>query len=529
MVRLQVAGVLLNELRHDLSRFICRAPTGQVQWPREEDALTTSITVPLWLALAIGLLAALALLDRLLMPSARWFIRSRADKVLDEVGRRLKIHIRPFQQVSRRALIDRLIFDEKVQQATLAFAAAHGMPRELALAQVKRYAREIVPAFNAYVYFRVGYWIGKKLSQSLYRVRIGYSDDAGLNAIPDNATVVFVMNHRSNMDYIIASYLAAERAALSYAVGEWAQVWGLQQLIRAMGAYFVRRNSKDELYRRVLERYIAMATEAGVTQAVYPEGGLTRDGKMREPKFGVLDYMLRGYHTHGERDLVFVPLGLNYDRTLEDRTQVLSADAQAVRPGRARVLLNTFTFMARQAWLMLRSRWYRLGYACVNFGAPVSVRGWAAARGIDIERLSKEERQAEVATLGRHLMEQVGRLIPVLPVPLVATVLLRSRDRALSALDLKASVSELVRDLEGRGARLYVPRSDWDYAVSAGLRMLTLRHLVDEREGMYTARPSEEPLLRYYANSIEHLVAPVTAMPASPRQPVELTTREGVA
>ena len=58
-----------------------------------------------------------------------------------------------------------------------------------------------------------GYWIGKKLSQSLYRVRIGYTDDAGLAAIPEDATVVFVMNHRSNMDYIIASYLAAERAA----------------------------------------------------------------------------------------------------------------------------------------------------------------------------------------------------------------------------------------------------------------------------------------------------------------------------
>ena len=76
--------------------------------------------------------------------------------------------------------------------------------------------------------------------------------------------------------------------------------------IRAMGAYFVRRNSRDELYRRVLERYIAMATEAGVPRAVFPEGGLTRDGRMREAKLGVLDYMLRGYRLNGERDLVFV-------------------------------------------------------------------------------------------------------------------------------------------------------------------------------------------------------------------------------
>ncbi len=470
--------------------------------------MSASITLPLWLALVIGLLAAWALLDRLLMPSVRWLVRNRANRVLDEVGRRLKISIRPFQQVKRQALIDRLVFDDKVQQAAWAFADARGMPREVALAQVQRYAREIVPAFNAYAYFRIGYWIGKNVSRFLYRVRIGYTDDAGLNAIPEQSTVVFVMNHRSNMDYIIASYLAAERAALSYAVGEWARVWGLQQLIRSMGAYFVRRNSKDDLYRRVLERYIAMATEAGVTQAVYPEGGLTRDGRMREPRFGVLDYMLRGFHMQGERDLVFVPLGLNYDRVLEDRTQLLSGDAVAVKPSRLRSAARTLAFIGGQLGLLLRSRWHRLGYACVNFGTPVSVRAWAAARGVDFDHLPREQRQLEVAALGRHLMGQVGQLIPVLPVPLVATVLLAQGERAIGELELKAAVAELVQSLQAHNARLYLPRGDWDYAVSAGLRMLTQRHLVDEQDGVFRARPEEEPLLRYYANSIAHLVAP---------------------
>ena len=468
--------------------------------------MPTDITVPLWLALLVGLLAAWALLDRFLMPSARWFWRSRANKVLDDVGRRLKISIRPFQKVRRQALIDRLIFDDKVQQAATQFADARGMPREVALAQVQRYAHEIVPAFNAYVYFRIGYWLGKRISQMLYRVRIGYTDDAGLNAIPEAATVVFVMNHRSNMDYIVASYLAAERAALSYAVGEWARVWGLHQLIRSMGAYFVRRNSKDELYRRVLERYVAMATEAGVAQAVYPEGGLTRDGLMREPRFGVLDYMLRGFHKDGERDLVFVPLGLNYDRVLEDRTQLLAGDADAPKPSRASTLARTLRFVGQQAVLMLRSRWYKLGYACVNFGTPVSVRAWCATRGVDFATLPKEARQLEVAALGRHLMDRVGALIPVLPVPLVATVLLREPTRSWSMLEIKAAVGELVLTLQARGAHLYLPRGDWDYAVDAGLRMLALRHMVEHSDGVYRPRQAELALIRYYANSIAHLL-----------------------
>jgi glycerol-3-phosphate O-acyltransferase len=467
--------------------------------------MASTVSLPLWVVLLAGVLVAWAVLDRLLVPSMRWFLRSRANRVLDDVGQRLKIQIRPFQQSNRRALVDRLVYDDKVQQAARAYATERDMPRAVVTHIVERYANEIVPAFNAYFYFRLGYWLGKTLSRSLYRVRIGFTDDAGLAAVAENATVVFVMNHRSNMDYIIASYLAAEKAALSYAVGEWARIWGLQQLIRSMGAYFVRRNSRDELYRRVLERYIAMATEAGVTQAVYPEGGLSRDGLMREPKFGVLDYMLRGFALDGERDLVFVPLGLNYDRTLEDRTLLLSDDVTARRPGSWRAAWNTLRFVGHQAALMLRSRWHRFGYACVNFGTPVSVREYARARNLDFRHMAKEQRAQAVAELGRHLMDQVGRLIPVLPVPLVATVLLRARD-GLSEADLKAAVTTLVQALERTGARIYVPRSDWDYAVTAGLRMLVMRHLVLEQAGLFSANVGEERLLRYYANSMRHLL-----------------------
>jgi len=293
----------------------------------------TTIAVPVWLAVLGGLLAVWALYERVMMPSLRWVIRSRTNKALDEFGSRLRISIRPFQQTRRQALIDLLTFDAKVQDAVAEHARATGMPREAATAQANRYAREIVPAFNAYLYFRLGYWAARRVAESLYRVRIGYVDDRRLEGIPADATVVFVMNHRSNMDYVLATYLAADHAALSYAVGEWARIWPLQQLIRAMGAYFVRRNSRDDLYRRVLERYVAMATENGVTQALYPEGRLTRDGRMGEPRLGVLDYMLRGFRPDGARDLVFVPLAINYDRTLEDRSLLLSLGPTRGAPG----------------------------------------------------------------------------------------------------------------------------------------------------------------------------------------------------
>jgi len=468
--------------------------------------MADSVSIPFWLAAAGALLAAWALYEHLLMPALRWLVMHPANQVIDEVGKRLRIGIRPFQRTRRQALIHRLLTDPKVQQAAEQYAREHQVPLAAALHRVERYARETVPAFNAYLYFRIGYWFGKRLAQLLYRVRLGYVDTEHLQRVEPDSTVVFVMNHRSNMDYVLAGYLAADQTALSYAVGEWARIWPLSALIRWMGAYFVRRNSRDELYRRVLERYIVMATEAGVPQAVFPEGGLTRDGRIREPKLGAIDYMMRGFRIDGERDLVFVPLGINYDRVLEDRTLLRALDPEASRRGRMAALGTTLRFALHNLGLMLRSEWHRFGYACVNFGAPVSMRSYCAERGIDFHKLSGDERKRAMGELGAHLMQAVGRIVPVLPVPLIATVFMQRGDKAVSEMELKSEVSVLVEHLKSRGAHVYVPRQDFDYAVHVGLRMLRLRRLVGERDGLYYAQSEERALLGYYANSIAHLL-----------------------
>ncbi len=101
-------------------------------------------------------------------------------------------------------------------------------------------------------------------------------------------------------------------------------------------------------------------------------------------------------------------------------------------------------------------------------------------------------------------MKALGRVIPVLPVSLVATVFAEWPDREFGELEIKGRVYELAKELESRGAHVYVPRKDQDYAIAVGLRALTLRHLVDEREGLFRARTSELPVLNYYANSIRH-------------------------
>jgi glycerol-3-phosphate O-acyltransferase len=468
--------------------------------------MSPSVSLPIWLAVIVIALALWAFVGHLVLPGARWILRRRVNRVLEELDARLKIRIPPFKLTKREVLISRLVDDRDVQTAADAAVLESGATRSAVQRRVEGYAREIVPQFNAYLYFRIGYAVARRVVRALYRVRLGYSDEEGLANLEPDSTVVFLINHRSNMDYILVSYLAAEKAALSYAVGEWARIWPLQTLIRSMGAYFVRRNSKDPLYRKVLERYVAMATAAGVTQAVFPEGGLSREGKLRPPKLGILDYTVRAFDPVG-RDVVFIPVGINYDRVFEDRSFIIELDPSA--PGRKRggALGNTLRFVLRNLSLMARNAWHRFGYACVNFGSPVSLRAYARSRGVDFRGLPKEQRFARVEELGCDLMAAVAAVIPVVPVPLVATAFVREPERARTELELKAEVLGLMDELSRRGAHVYVPRKDREYAITVGLRMLTLRHLVAEKDGLYTARNEELPLLTYYANSIAHLFA----------------------
>ena len=339
----------------------------------------SSVTLPLWLVVIAALLAALAILDRLLIPSVRWALRRRANRAIDELNTRLKLHIQPFKFTKRQVLIDRLTFDPEVLNAAQEYAKEAGVPREVAVEKVKRYAREIVPSFSAYAYFGIGTRLARRISQMLYRVRIGYKNDEALKNV--NPDFLGRLRHQSPLEHGLRAGDVRGRAssALSYAVGEWAQVWGLRSLIKSMGAYFIRRDSRDALYRKVLARYVHMATAAGVVQAIFPEGGLSRDGRLRPPKFGLLSYMVAGFDPQAPKDVVFIPVGINYDRVLEDRMLTSIATAE---PGKKPVFgfnLKTFTrHFFRHLSMAARGQWYRFGYTCVSFGEPVSLRKYLA-------------------------------------------------------------------------------------------------------------------------------------------------------
>jgi glycerol-3-phosphate O-acyltransferase len=434
-----------------------------------------TVEIPVWLFALVLAFAAVTFASHFLFPSVRWFFRRRMERAVAELNKRLERPIEPFKLARRHDMIQRLIYDPRVTEAVAEHARAEGIPENVAAETARRYAREIVPRFSATVYFGPAMRLARWLSSALYDIEVEGRER--LAGIDPEATVVFVINHRSNMDYVLVTHLVGDRSALSYAVGEWARIWPLSALIRAMGAYFIRRDARTALYRRILARYVQMATAAGVTQAMFPEGGLSQTGAVEPPKLGLLNYILSGVEPEGGRDVVFVPVALNYDRVLEDRILVEAA-AAGDRQYRAPVS-TAIGFGARFVWRRLTGKAMPFGRAGVAFGAPLSLREVRAGR-----------RRHAAAEIAGTLMGRIRAAVPVLPVPAVA-----------AALD--AAGGPVPRgELAGRVAALIGASADAAGTAEAGLAHLLRRRIVTEGPAGIAAAPGQAALLAFYARSV---------------------------
>jgi len=450
--------------------------------------MTQTIQMPLWLLILILGFALFAALERIMIPSVRWYFRHRLEKAVARLNQNLERPIQPFKLARRYDMIQRLIYDPQVSQAIADHARATGIPERVVFTEAKSYAQEIVPSFSASAYFGIAIRLARFISMALYRVRLGHYDEAKLKNIDPKAAVIFVMNHRSNMDYLLVTYLAAERSALSYAVGEWARVWPLSRLIRAMGAYFVRRKSRNDLYRKVLARYVRLATDAGVTQAMFPEGGLSLTGALMPPRLGLLKYLTADFDP-SQRDIVFVPVALNYDRVLEDSilTAAGKKDTRRFHTGIGVVAGK----MAKQLWLRVTGRYHKFGYAAVSFGHPVSLRDFSVGIEGDV-----------TVPLSEALMKQIGEIVPILPVPAVSWLV--STNGPMTYAEVEQGLNRMRADLPR--AHMHMPRDDCAYAAEVGLRSMVERKVLLLKAGKYTVNPDNSDLLSYYANSIRHLM-----------------------
>ena len=428
---------------------------------------------------------------------------------------RFRTRLARYKLQERRLARAALATDPVIDAAVRAHMAEHRLPEPVVRRRVARYVDEIVPYFNVLSYYKVGYNLAKLFVHLLYKVSVDYQDQAALSRIPRDDVVVYLMNHRSNADYIVVAYVLARGVHVSYAVGEWARAWPLEYVFKSFGAYFIRRRFREPLYHAVLERYVQLITRNRVTQGIFPEGGLTRDGKLRAPKLGLLDYICRTVRDPAfTRDIWFVPVAMNYDRVLEDRSLIRELVDQRDRPSRLSQLGTVVSYLTSNTVRLLTGRLQRYGRAAVNFGTPLSLRAWLAAAPPGVLDLPKEERLPQLQRLAQTMLDRIGAIIPVTPVPLAAAALLSFEQTVIPAsalLERMDALRDRLHEVNGKVVRGGTRIAEiWDRA----WRMLRMRRLVVADGDSLIVLPRGRPLLEYYANSIAHLL-PIRA----PRTP----------
>ncbi len=433
-----------------------------------------------------------------------WFERAVRRSMLQ-----FRARLDRYKLVNKRVIREDLMRDPTVLAALREQCESEGISELDGRVRVERYIDEIVPYFNVLSYYKFGYNIARVLVNLLYRVSSEYQDREALDRIPRRDIVVYLMNHRSNADYVVVAYVLARAVSISYAVGEWARVWPLEYVFKSFGAYFIRRGFREPLYHVVLERYVQLITRNGVTQGIFLEGGLTRNGAFRTAKIGLLDYVARSLADLDRgRDIWLVPVALNYDRVLEDRTLISELVDEQRRPGRLKQFGSLLHYLGFNLGRALTGNLRRYGRVAVNFGTPLSMRAWVAGHPGLLD-LSREERLPRMQTLADEVMQRIARIIPVTPVPLVAAALLSFRQTAVRREALLDRIEEYRAALMDREAKLVQPDRDAAAILDRAWKMLSMRRLAIRAGDDYLIMERQRPLLEYYANSVKHLL-PVT-------------------
>lgn len=448
----------------------------------------------------------------------------RASGIVLRAVHRSGVRVERFKLTRKPFIRATLLVDEAIAQAVKEHAAENSMDEEKAWVRVEEYIDEIVPFFNILTYYKVGLVVSRLLLNFFYKVSaeyaVGSAAAAGASArssqgaLPRDAIVIYLMNHRSNADYVLVGYVLSGQVAISYAVGEWARTFPLEYIFKSFGAYFIRRKYREKLYHTVLERYVQLITRNGVTQGIFLEGGLSRDGKLGKTKVGLLDYVLGVAREPAMRErLYIVPVAINYDRVLEDRSLLRELDAREgrKRPPRYVQLGEVIRYLWWNVARLVARKWRRYGRASVVIGEPFALAPWLEQQDRETGGLfdvGRTERLSRVQQLSDSVLERIAAIIPVTPVTL-ACAAIQSFDGDYIAHDLLiARMSEMRDVLRELNARVIHREGSAEEIFDRAWRMLRMRRVLVRVGAGYSVMARNRPLVSYYANSISHLLGP---------------------
>jgi len=259
---------------------------------------------------------------------------------------------------------------------------------------------------------------------------------------------------------------------------------------------------------------VQLITRNGVTQGIFLEGGLSRDGKLGKAKIGLLDYVIGVARDPALRNrLYIVPVAINYDRVLEDRSLLRELDAREgrKRPSRYVQLGEVLRYVWWNLARLVARRWKRYGRAAVVIGEPFPLAPWLEREDRDtggLFDLERTERLARVQLLSDSVLERIAAIVPVTPVSLACAAIQSFDGDFISHDQLLARMAEMRDVLTELNARVIHREGSVEEIFDRAWRMLQMRRMLAKTGAGYSVLPASRPLVSYYANSISHLLGP---------------------
>jgi glycerol-3-phosphate O-acyltransferase len=308
-----------------------------------------------------------------------------------------------------------------------------------------------------------------------------------------NKTLVFLPTHRSYADpYILTKVLRSLRMPRNYVLGgDNLRFFPIGTIGRRSGAIFIRRSfGEDEVYKLAVREYMRFLVTSGANLEWYMEGGRSRTGKLRRPRYGLLRYLVEATDS-GAKDVLLVPVSTTYDQLHEIGTMAAEeAGAAKAKEG--------VRWLARYA----RQQGQKLGKAYVRFGEPFSLR---EAHPRD----DKAPLRWSLDKISFEVFHRINQITPVTAPALVTLALLSVRDHALTLQE----VHDLIEPLLDYAAQRNRPTTALGHlhgarGIEEVLDALVQSGVLSRHDGglasVFYIKPGEHSVAAFYRNSAIH-------------------------
>ena len=325
-------------------------------------------------------------------------------------------------------------------------------------------------------------------------------DTAGLDrlrALNREHALVFLPSHRSYADpLLLADVLAEHDFPRNHVLsGDNLRLWPIAPLARRAGIVFIRRSfGDDEIYKLALRVYLGFLLAKRFNLEWYMEGGRSRTGKLRPPRYGLLAYVAEAVARGQAEDACLVPVAITYD-------QLREVSAMAAEQAGAAKRSEGLSWLAAYA----RGQRARIGTVYVRFAEPISLRAALPPDGPDGDKDAWRRALQKVAF---EVAVRINGVTPVTATALVTLALLGVRDRALTLGQVRGVLEPLRRYLTEQSRPYSRGILGTDAGVQRVLGALSQQHVVTiyagGEEPVYAIERGQHLVAAFYRNSAIH-------------------------